>query len=840
MARKIGLAFVAIFLLFVLTLGGATGYLYIKRAKVLDRVQQIVADQFTTRVAFSDDVGVDVFSTFPRIGIELRDVFVQGAHGTDTLLHAQKLAASINLIDLIFGRGVNVTGLTASHGTLKVIQTKKGWSYDVFRPNNNRDTTSGADIDRLRLRNVNVRFATRQTQIAAFANDAKIVGHVLAAERDLAIDLNMDLHQITAQGFVIDTLVPLEATARLKVSRGAKLISVENGSVALNGASVKWSGLWETGTATQTSMKFQADAIEVGRLLPIWASAPKALRDLNPIGQISANVEVSGELGGKRGPKLVVNGSARALAIRSEKGKVEFASKAISISMTEVSNLESFEAQSEKVEVRMGDSQAEVKVQLRNLINPEYQVSASGEFSIEDLVALAGNSTMANGRGQIEFDLVAEGKLNGTHNLAHQLAHQHIELKATISKGGIVVNGLPEIAGVNGQVEVDRQGAVQIDLKSGGLGSLDLSASLQAQGAIEVLLGGNAITTVSGKMTVGRFDVRQVGRDWVNDNSPKTNKTETSALPVRLDIDLTVDQLLYDDFTADHVQGRILLDQNGLTATNIKAECLGGSVEAQVKVLPTTELTNVVLAATVSDLDIQRTFREWANFGQTSITYKNLRGTASANVLVEMKLGPDLAILPNAIVADADLTIKNGELVNFTPLKSLSKFIDVSELEHVKFDDLSNRLSIRDGKLSIPYMTVRSSILTLDVYGDQAFKGEMDYHVNLLLNEVLGRKARKKQPQEFDGHTIVEEEGKTRLFLWVRGTPTDVKVGFDKKEVRKKVAKEMKAEGETLRQLFKDEFKIKQRPTDTLRTTAPAPSEKKPKPTTEGGWEIDF
>jgi hypothetical protein len=201
---------------------------------------------------------------------------------------------------------------------------------------------------------------------------------------------------------------------------------------------------------------------------------------------------------------------------------------------------------------------------------------------------------------------------------------------------------------------------------------------------------------------------------------------------------------------------------------------------------------------------MSRALSEWNNFGQNTITADALKGKASASVVTTIYLDKNYQVLMDKLEVETDIKISGGELVNFEPLMAMSRFISVDELQHVKFDTLRNQLSIRDSKLIIPKMSISSSILNVQVFGEHMFNQEIDYHVNLLLNELIRRKAKKKK--NFDGHEIVDEKGKTRLFLWLRGKPGDLKVGFDKREVRKKLKEDFKKEGQIIKQLFKEEF----------------------------------
>jgi hypothetical protein len=267
--------------------------------------------------------------------------------------------------------------------------------------------------------------------------------------------------------------------------------------------------------------------------------------------------------------------------------------------------------------------------------------------------------------------------------------------------------------------------------------------------------------------------------------------------------------------------------------------------------------------ADMRSIDISRLLREWDDFGQTTVTSKHLKGTADAELQVQIPLDANDDLSRKGVLVECDLRVSGGELIAFEPLNALSRFIEVEELKHVRFDTIVNHFSMRNERLIIPYMQVRSSILNVDVYGEHGLNQELDYHVNLLLNDILRRKAKKKQ--FFDGHEIIDEKGKTRLYLWIRGRPGDITVGFDKKEVRLKVKDELKKEGSSIKQLFQDEFRgkgtTKRQDEDAPvqfrledKTTAPATEEKtkdekpakkrkglfsKEEDETEGGFELE-
>ena len=89
------------------------------------------------------------------------------------------------------------------------------------------------------------------------------------------------------------------------------------------------------------------------------------------------------------------------------------------------------------------------------------------------------------------------------------------------------------------------------------------------------------------------------------------------------------------------------------------------------------------------------------------------------------------------------MTIEKGELIKFEPMKVLSKYISVSELEDIKFSTLQNQIEIKDRKVFIPKMDIISSAMNVTLSGVHGFDNSVDYHFKVLMSDILFTKAKK-------------------------------------------------------------------------------------------------
>jgi hypothetical protein len=420
-------------------------------------------------------------------------------------------------------------------------------------------------------------------------------------------------------------------------------------------------------------------------------------------------------------------------------------------------------------------------------------------------------------------------------------------------------SGIPELKNLKATISMNGN---ETDVKNceGEIGHLKFEGAVQIADLKKIMTEPNAPVNLRGSVHLHELDIVKLPEEWkFEGESEGTRKVTLNVVP-------KVDIIRYHSFSATNISGDMRMKNNLLSVDNLRFKALDGNIISTLTYHPVADGYQLDINAGLHNIDMRRTLQEWNDFGQQTITSSNLKGRATAELKAKIYVSEEYNLVKDKLEVETDLAITGGELIGFAPLLAMSRFISVDELNHVRFDTLRNHLTIKDSRLVIPKMSVSSSILNVDVFGEHGFDLEMDYHVNLLLNEILRRKSKKKKT--FDGHEIIDNKGKTRLYLWIRGKPDNLKVGFDKREVRKKLKEDFKKEGETIKQLFKEEFggsekesredepiqfRLEEERESTTEvpeaTDAPKPEKEKKRgifntepetEETEGGFEIEF
>jgi hypothetical protein len=266
-----------------------------------------------------------------------------------------------------------------------------------------------------------------------------------------------------------------------------------------------------------------------------------------------------------------------------------------------------------------------------------------------------------------------------------------------------------------------------------------------------------------------------------------------------------IDELQFRKFKSQNIQGIFRLKDQILSTDALAFASMKGSVNISGNINATRkDSIQISCNAKIKGLDVRELFYEMENFQQNTLTDKNLRGRTDIDLQFASRWSSDLSINSERVVVDGNVKIYNGELIDFSPVLSLSRFVRLSELQHIRFSTLQNNIQISNRKIYIPSMEIKSSALNLTASGTHTFSNMVDYSIKLLLSDVLGKKV-KEQNTEFG---IVEDDGlgKSSLFLRMTGDAGNPKFAYDKKAVMKKIQTDISAEKQTLKDIFKKEF----------------------------------
>jgi len=297
----------------------------------------------------------------------------------------------------------------------------------------------------------------------------------------------------------------------------------------------------------------------------------------------------------------------------------------------------------------------------------------------------------------------------------------------------------------------------------------------------------------------------------LSDASKKSSpKKKVFKLPddLLLDVNFRIDSLSYKTYASSDISGTLNLKPKLLTFKSFTMKALKGTISGNGFILQNNNKSVLSKGIfNVTNVDVNKAFIAFQNFGQNFIIAENIAGSLSGSFSLLLPFDSLLNPQVSSLSAEGKYLLSSGGLINFEPVKQLSSFIELSELENIHFEQLENDFFIRNNYLYIPQMQVRSSAVDLSVKGKHSFDNDYEYHVRVLLSEILSKKRNKnkKTVTEF-GEVQDDGLGRTSMLLKVVGKGEDLKVSYDMKAAASEVKNSFKSERKNLKKILNQEY----------------------------------
>lgn len=193
----------------------------------------------------------------------------------------------------------------------------------------------------------------------------------------------------------------------------------------------------------------------------------------------------------------------------------------------------------------------------------------------------------------------------------------------------------------------------------------------------------------------------------------------------------------------------------------------------------------------VKNVNIDQLLFKFENFGQDVIVSENLHGQISANITGNIRMYPDFVPDLDQSEVHMDVEALNGKLENYEYMLMLSDYFGDKDLSSVRFDTLKNHIDVTNGILTIPNMTIESTLGHMDISGKQDMDLNMEYYLRIpwklikqgARNRIFGSKKNKEDESNEDEIIELDPNEKVRyLNLKITGNIDDYKIRPGKKK----------------------------------------------------------
>jgi len=788
-----------------------------------DKVADIILMSLNKNLSVKVDIGsfrLSLLRKFPKASLELNDVLVHSSHdfdsrsftgiNTDTLLSAKLVSVEFKMTDILRGK-YNIEKVSAREGVLNLYSDMGGFvNYKISASKETSDNdTFAINLERISLNDIKANYKNLGVKlyISGLIKEGKIKSKISRRDIDFIADGELVMDRFQLNSTTIDKPVITGFDLDLHSSENGilfkkSILKTDNNEFEINGF---------VASDNQVDLNIKGNKIDVSGLLTYLPERYfRYFSEYKPSGFLTAECKIKGPVTKTKNPHLEITYILKNGQLTHVKSKTSLKNISFSGMITNglKNNSESGLLSLKDISFSLGQSEFKGSVILSEFRHPKTTIALKGKafpllikdfFDIESIAAVSGSvdldlnfSTGFWPKEKTTFDDVIALKPRGT------LDFNSFSIRFTDYK--FAVND------VNGNITLGDH------MKARNLSFIYKAQPVKLDGDFsnlpEWLSGRKVLMTVNADISFKRF----IPEAFMDDPTPEGKKAgrPSFTMPENLsfNVNFNIDSLTYKTFSSSAIKGSATYKSNLLTFKALDMKSLNGMISGNGFIVRNANKTVLARGSfNLNGIDVNKAFKTFKNFGQDFIKAENLSGSLSGSLSVLIPMDSILNPQIKSLTAEGKYILSDGALINFEPIKQLSSFIEISELENINFDKLENDFSIRNNFLFIPQMDVKSSAADISVNGKHSFGNDYEYHVKVLLSEILSKK-RKKNRNKITEFGLVEDDGlgRTSLLLIVGNKGDEVEVGYDIKAAGNQVKENIKSEKQSIKAILNEEY----------------------------------
>lgn len=824
--------FIGLSLLGMLFLGVIIGFFYEKEIKQL--VITELNKNIDTKI-HTEEFDFSVISHFPQASFELNKVIIEEVtdeEKKDTLLYAKKLTLLFKLTD-IFNKNISVNKIIVEDGNINIRIDKAGKGNYRFWKESNDSTGSGViDLQKVFLKNVALKYIDRKSHqdYALLAKDAELSCRFAGDEFSLKTIADLFVEKLFVHDVNYADNKEVHLQSGLNVNTKTGLYKFDDSKIKIDGIKFYLAGsLFQENSKWKIDLAVKGDETNITKLVKILPSKfGKYPREYNAKGKILFSSIIKGSIEGKNTPMVKIDFTVKDGSIASGKAEVDDLNFS-GFYITENNNRKS-SIDVPALKASLSGHLIQASIRLDNLPDAFLTMHARTQINLKEIYPFIKSDTLESLTGDLAMNISYAGKVMELSGVSKgQLNKIHASGNIDISNVNFRLKNNPAVfKNLSGNFSL-HDNDVYVKNFSGNISSSDFRLEGIFKNFISFLL----IPDQPGEMQAKVYS-KNVDLDELLENKAVSNSQDTSYIlkfnpRLICELDVSIGKLQFRRFSATDIHGHVNLESQVISGKNLNFQAMGGNVTMDGKINASRrDSVRMEYDTKFTRVDITRLFYELENFDQHTMTDRNVKGVVSADVRFSSMWSNDLTLNSKSVRSSADVTVENGELINFAPIQALGKYIHSNDLSHIRFSTLKNRISIANRKISVPNMDINSSAINISGSGTHDFDNNIDYHLRLLLSDVLGKKVRNSET-EFG---VIEDDGlgRTKLFLAMKGTVDDPHFSYDRKAAGEKIRNDIANEKQEIKGLLKRELGLFKN----------EPSVQAPKPKKREEMQIDW
>ena len=778
-----------------------------------------------------ENIQLSILSSFPEVSIDFKEVSCFEPFDStrkDTLFFAKKLSLRFNLLDL-FNKKYEIIAMKIIDTDFNLKIDKQGKeNYIIWKESESSGTVS-FKLSKIILENVNVKYKNKKNQIKfeSAIKTGQLTGNFNDEEFELLIESNFLLREFYSDGKTWLKNKNISCELGIDVKKEDYLF--KNASIKINEMNLALKGsIQKIEEKLISNISFDGKDLDIRSTLSLLpGTSTEKIKDYDSDGNFYAKGTVKGDLN---------NPSSLTSKIEFGINKAKISYNPSDLELTNL-NLKGIFEIGKNDYIKLEDINAELKgkviqgsFSMSKFNNPNVEAKIKGSISLNDLLTFYPVDTILEASGILTSDLEIKGNLKELR--------ENFTSESNYSRGEISLDNISlQFKGSDKKTQIEK-GIINFNNRNIKLidfkikkGNSDLVINGDIKNLISWVVDKKQDLIIDGSISSSWIDLD----DFIQEQDSKNSQAGfIISEDITMELNVNVSKISLGKFIAKNISGKIKLKDKKILGEDVSGSSLGGKVTISGLFDASQENEFVASASVKLDkIDIKQLFYEFNNFGQNTLTDMNVRGSTSAGIEFKSYWDKELKVKPEKMKLNADLLLEKGQLIDFKPLESLSKYVELKELQNIKFSNLESKIVIENKEIVISKTEIKNSALNLELFGKQDFNNNIDFHLKMLLSEVLAKKPGKSKRLDDELKEVENDPDNRRcVFVHISGTYDSPIIEFDKKGMKEKIKEDLKNEKQNLKEILNQEFGLFKKDSTLYK--------KKEEKSTETKFEIDF
>lgn len=753
-----------------------------------------------------NDIDLTIIKSFPKCALEFKNILALESKDfdtQDTLLFAKRLALAFD-VENLFNKNYTINKIELEDAKVNLKIDKHGNpNYIIWKTSDSSSSNDSLSfaLEKIKLTYVflNYKNVTKKIKISSQLKDVEFSGKF--NETNYILSANglsyIDVFQIQKVKYIHNKQLKLDVEFAVNGSN-FKIIKADT---KINSTLLKSSGSFEVkDSLLALDIIFTGKNLDISSTLSLLPeSFQNKFNDYESDGEFYANGECHYKVG-------------KSLSLNSKFGikRATIKYKPNSAELSQVNLEGSILIDESKSVLKLNNINANLNrntfkgnVELTNFNDPYIRLNIDANTNLEELITFYPIDTLQSLTGSVFLNAQIEGLIS--------------ELKSNAFSSSIIANGQASLKNIKAKF---KQSEKEVNIPEGEVKlinrNLEVSNLTLVKGNSDVIIVGDipnfleyvfdshSNLIINSTVTSSNVELE----DFLfksNDNA----KESSVYIPPNLELNLVVvlKKMSFQKFNASQLSGKLVLKNQKIALNDMTFLAMDGNVSINAFADASNNDIKISGDCNISKINIKEMFTELNNFGQTAIQDKHIKGYVTANIDFIGNWDKSLHVDLNSVNATSSLLIEQGELIGFKPLESLAKYIDMKELRHIKFSTLQSNLDIKNKTITLPKTSIKSTAINLDLWGTHTFDNQIDYHIQLLISELLAKK--QKANKQFDEElSLVENDPDNRrsVFILMKGPIDNPAIKYDRSGAKQKIKEDIKTEKQTIKNILKEEF----------------------------------